>query len=140
MKLRLHRDKTCGKTAQLGKLYVDDKYFCETLEDIVREVAGQDVSLWKVPGHTAIPRCSYTLSITMSPRFRRELPLLHDVPGFTGVRIHSGNFASQSSGCILVGTVRNGESVGNSREAFGRLFSILDAARKRGEVITIEVA
>lgn len=134
MRLQLRRDDP-GPDCQFGVLYVDGKRFCETLEDVCREVAGADVSAWKIHGRTAIPRGSYRVEITWSPRFKRRLPLLVDVPGFAGIRIHPGNGAADTEGCILVGAVRGGNFVGNSRVAFEQLFAVLDAA----DAIEIEV-
>jgi hypothetical protein len=82
-------------------------WLCYTLEDPVREVPGQPVTNWKVPGQTAIPRGTYGLTVTRSVRFSAKaghdvfLPLLADVPGFSGVRIHGGNTAADTEGCIL---------------------------------------
>lgn len=127
MRLQLRRDDA-GPDCQFGGLYVNGKRFCETLEDVVREVAGADVSTWKIPGRTAIPRGVYRVDITFSPRFRRRLPLLVSVPGYSGVRIHPGNRAADTEGCVLVGDVRGRDFIGNSRAAFERLFAVLDAA------------
>lgn len=79
----------------IGELYIEGEYFCDTLEDTVREK--------KIAGKTAIPYGKYEVIVNRSPRFKRELPLLLDVPNFTGIRIHRGNTAEDTSGCILVG-------------------------------------
>lgn len=85
------------KTYTIGHLYINGKYFCDTCEDRVRP-AGE-----KVDGETAIPYGKYCVKITWSPRFRKRLPLIENVPNFTGIRIHSGNAAKDSRGCVLVG-------------------------------------
>lgn len=94
MKLTLKRIFK-GENYTIGKLHIDGEYFCDTLEDAIRDI--------KVYGETAIPAGTYKVTITLSLRFRRWLPLLHDVPYFEGVRIHRGNTAEDTHGCILVG-------------------------------------
>jgi len=130
MKLDLYREPTEGGCT-FGKLFVDGSYECETLEDAVREK--------KVSGETAIPAGTYYLEITYSPRFKKDLPLLADVPNFSGVRIHSGNTIADTEGCILVGQNRNGRAITSSRMAFDNLFKKLDAALGSADVVTIEI-
>jgi hypothetical protein len=118
----------------IGSLEVDGVWECWTLEDTVRADGV------KIAGETAIPSGRYTVDITMSPRFKVELPLLVNVDGFVGVRIHPGNSAQDTEGCILVGQDRQAKSIGHSRAAFNRLMTKLSAAKSRGEPITLEVA
>lgn len=124
MTLRLIREPSISG-ATLGVLFVDGHYECFTLEDTIREIPGQPVAQWKVPTHTAIPAGRYRVIVTPSQRFQRRLPLLVDVPGFTGIRIHSGNTAADTEGCILVGSDRQARRVLQSRVAFERLFERL---------------
>jgi hypothetical protein len=77
-------------------------WLCWTLEDMVREVDGMPVGRWKIKARTAIPVGAYRVTVTMSSRFGRLLPLLWGVPGFGGIRIHGGNTAQDTEGCILV--------------------------------------
>lgn len=134
MNLTLLRHKS-GLNATIGTLLNDGAFLCYTLEDVVREVPGQPVEAWKVKGETAIPAGRYRVTITPSQRFGRDLPLLHDVPGFEGVRIHTGNTAADTEGCILVGTMLAGESIVESRKAFAELLPKLQAAlQEDGEV------
>lgn len=114
-----------------GKLYLGGVFFCDTLEDQERPV--------KIPGVTAINCGHYKLTITMSNRFRRRLPLLLNVGNFEGVRIHSGNTAKDTEGCILVGEYLAEGYVKNSRLVFNKLFARIDTALKKGEAVTIEV-
>lgn len=86
-----------GPDYTIGKLYIDGHYLCDTLEDTVRP-AGT-----KIAGKTAIPAGTYKVKKTMSPRFKKTLPEILNVPGFTGVRIHAGNYASNTDGCLLLG-------------------------------------
>ncbi len=135
MKLLLERLPN-GLTCAMGNLYVDGKWFCYTLEDIVREVDGVPVSDWKIKGATAVPRGSYAVKITMSTRFKRKMPQLMDVPGFEGIRIHAGNTDANTDGCILVGDILQAEWLGQSRKAYDRLYALLE---KSSEPISIEV-
>lgn len=126
MKLTLKRI-FLGKSYTIGKLYIDGEYFSDTLEDAVRDE--------KVYGETAIPIGTYKVTITLSSRFRRWLPLLHDVPNFEGVRIHRGNTPEDTHGCILVGQNKIKGQVVNSAHTEIELMK-----RLKGEKdITIEI-
>ena len=121
--LRKHPSADCI----IGELFVNDVFECYTLEDIERPV--------KLPGITAIPRGFYEVVITFSARFKKQLPLLLKVPNYDGVRIHSGNIAADTEGCILVGKVKRINSIEQSRTAFKNLFSKLEAASKVEKII-----
>lgn len=126
MKLNLKRlHKT--KNSTIGELTVDGLFQCYTLEDIERDI--------KVKSETAIPKGTYKVIINQSNRFKRLLPLLIDVPGFEGVRIHSGNSNHDTEGCILVGETRSKDFIGKSRKAFDKLFDKM----KEAESITITI-
>ena len=99
-----------GAEYTIGKLYIDDNYYCDTLEDVVRK--GQ-----KVYGKTAIPAGTYKVKKSFSPRFQKILPEILNVPGFTGVRIHAGNTAEDTDGCILLGLNKVKGKVINSQDA-----------------------
>lgn len=131
MKLEVKR-LTFSDKSTIGKLFLDGEFFCHTLEDVVRPE--------KVYGETAIPEGAYKVKITYSPRFKRDLPLLLNVPGFEGIRIHAGNTHKDTEGCILVGDLAGQDIVWQSRAAFNRLFDKLKAAQNAGEEITIEVS
>ena len=94
----------------IGKLFIDGEYFCYTLEDAVRDK--------KIAGVTAIPAGTYRCIVNMSNRFQKLMPLLLEVPGFEGVRIHSGNKAADTAGCILVGYEWQGDRIYKSGLAF----------------------
>jgi Family of unknown function (DUF5675) len=136
MKLLLIREPS-GEKCTHGKLYVNGVFECFTLEDVDRklEQGGE-----KIYGRTAIPRGSYKVIINFSQRFKRDLPLVLNVPGFTGIRIHAGNTAEDTEGCVLVGSSRGDQRVNNSRVAFNKLFDQLDEAYAANESITLEVA
>ena len=117
----------------IGSLSIDGDFEAWTCEDTVRAPGV------KIPGQTAIPAGTYGVSVTFSPRFQRDLPLLAYVPNFTGVRIHPGNTAADTEGCILVGADRLGKSVGRSRYAFEGLFNKIQGALRRGEHVSLEI-
>lgn len=119
-----------GSTYCIGKLYIDGEFHCYTLEDKVREDKTKDVWEWKVAGETAIPSGTYKILIDWSNRFQRRLPHLMEVPGFTGVRIHSGNTDKDTEGCLLVGKTWNGgDFVYQSREALTDLLGQMTLAQ-----------
>lgn len=120
MKLMLQREPSTVHSTP-GRLFIDGVFECYTLEDVVRPV--------KVYGQTAVPPGNYRVVLTMSPRFKRVLPLLLEVPNFEGIRIHPGNTDKDTEGCVLVGQTRSRDFVGNSRAAFDVLFKKLQAAR-----------
>lgn len=136
--LRVIREPSDGG-ATLGSLYLDDVWFCWTLEDTIRQpklrtqpvdVAAW-VATWKVPGETAIPAGRYDVKLTLSSRFKAVLPEVLDVPGFSGIRIHAGNTDKDTEGCLLLGTARRERAVLNSRVALGNLMMRLQAEQDR---------
>jgi hypothetical protein len=140
MRLRLQREPTQDDTT-IGVLFKDGVFFGFTLEDADREVPGQPVSVWKVPGRTAIPAGTYAVQITQSLRFNRRLPLLLNVPGFEGVRIHPGNSDADTEGCILVGLGRDDAHARILRSAVGcqLLQDHIDTALAQGEPVSIRI-
>lgn len=102
-----------------GTLFLDGLFECYTLEDAVRP-AGV-----KVPGKTAIPAGQYSVEVTFSPRFQALLPLVKDVPGYAGIRIHAGNTERDTEGCILVGKDRTSRQILHSRVALHDLMQKL---------------
>lgn len=138
MELLVKRQKSKGDST-LGELYVDGKFECYTLEDVVREVPNKPVAEWKIKGKTAIPQGTYDVIISLSARFKTQLPEVLNVPGFSGIRIHSGNCAADTEGCLLLGTAQNASActVANSRNAFNVFFLKLDAALKSKHKVQI---
>ncbi len=102
-----------GDKYTIGKMYLDGEYFCDTLEDTVRDFGANGEG--KVYGETAIPYGTYKVILVQSPRFKRMLPRLVDVPYFEGVLIHSGNTHEHTHGCILIGENKAKGKVLNSR-------------------------
>lgn len=138
MKLTIERLSSLH-TCTPGSLFIDGEFECFTLEDVVREAPGVPVEQWKIKGETAIPAGLYPVGITFSNRFQRRLPILGNVPGFDGVRIHSGNTSADTEGCILVGQEQGDESILKSRLALEALQEKITAAIERGEYVDIEI-
>lgn len=116
----------------IGMLMLGGNVFCYTLEDTVRKPGEA-----KVPGKTAIPAGYYRGRTTMSEKFKLVLPILLNVEGFDGIRIHSGNDADDTRGCILVGQTTDWKGrVGGSRAAMGELMTEL---AKHNGLFDIEV-
>lgn len=125
----------------IGKLYIDNKYFCDTLEDTVRDLNKNgkfDNGEVKIKGKTAIPYGTYEVTWAYSSRFKRYTPRLLNVDSFEGILIHSGNTAKDTEGCILVGQNKQVGKVLNSRNTVAKLYPIIRDACKKGKVyITI---
>lgn len=126
--LRLERE--CLEERTLGKLYINNEFFCNTIEDKYRDLSKEK----KVYGETCIPFGTYKVIINMSPKYGRLMPRLLDVPHFEGILIHSGNTEQDSAGCIICGK-RSGQKVINSRDTFNRLFNRLE----KYSIIKIEI-
>ena len=133
MKLTLKR-KFLGDKYTIGDLFIDGKFFCNTIEDTVRELPatcpytpkGQSCKCkGKIYAKTAIPAEIYKVTLEYSPRFKRKLPLLHNVPHFIGILIHSGNDESASAGCLIVGNNTVIGKVTESRATSDKLNAIL---------------
>lgn len=134
MKLKVERLwKKPGYT--VGRLYVDGKFFCNTLEDTVRDLNRER----KIPGKTAIPYGEYKVVFNWSPKFGRNLPRLLNVPAFEGILIHPVNTADDSSGCILVGKNTEVGRLTESRYTSDKLNVLVEDAQRKGESITIEI-
>lgn len=139
MEIKVDRKWPNGDTT-IGTLSINGAFECYTLEDKAREVEGEPVEKWKIKGKTAIPRGRYPVEITPSPKFGRPMPQIMGVPGFEGIRIHSGNTAEDTEGCILVGTAKGDNAIYNSRLAFAALDTKIAAYIAKGEQVFITIA
>lgn len=124
----------------IGAMYIDGEYFCDTVEDTDRgltdKMSVEEINKRKVYGKTAIPTGRYRVELSYSNKFKKTLPLLKDVLGFCCIRIHSGNKADDSFGCIIVGENKIKGGVINSRATMERLMEKLKGQTKI--YITIE--
>ena len=131
------------KTYTIGKMYIDGVYFCDTLEDTDRGLRNTDpmskIKAVKVYGETAIPMGDYKVTYTYSPKFRKSLPEILNVPGWTGVRIHSGNKAADTLGCILVGENKVKGQVISSRATYDRLIAMIKGEFNKGHMIDLTI-
>lgn len=142
--MRLKLERLYLKDAYtIGKLYINGEYFCDTIEDKVRDLNKDgdlnDLGETKVYGETAIPYGTYEVEVTYSLKFKRELPLIKNVPHFEGIRIHRGNYAKDSLGCIIVGENKVRGGVLNSTPYEIKITSLIKEAQNKGEKITIEI-
>lgn len=148
MRLILHRALKSPE-ATLGTLSVStgnkEQFICYTLEDCYREIDGEPVANWKIKGLTAIPRGEYEIKYTESARFGKKTLQLMDVPGFTGIRIHAGNTAKDTDGCILPGLTQHTDSISgsysvvNSRAAVNKIEDLVLPVLRSGEKVTIKI-
>lgn len=131
-----------GDTYTIGHMYINGVYFCDTLEDPVRDTNKNGVfdnGEKKIAGDTAIPYGTYPITVDVSPKFKRELPRLSGVAEFEGVLIHRGNTAKDTAGCILVGENKVKGKVINSTPYEERIVKYCKAAIEMGEDITITI-
>jgi hypothetical protein len=138
MKLKLVR-KYRKETYTIGKLYVDGTYFCDTIEDKDRGLDDSmclaEIMSKKRYGETAIPYGTYKVEITYSPKYKKMMPLIMDVKGFSGIRIHSGNTAKDTLGCLIIGRNTQVGMVTESRKTYNKLFALMKDAKD----ISIEI-
>ena len=130
-------------TYTIGKLSVDGVPLCDTLEDVVRDLNHDgdlnDEGEGKVYGQTAIPYGRYKVIVSYSPKFKRRLPLLVDVPHFKGIRIHGGVHSGHTDGCILLGENKAKGKLSNSRYYVDLLTSWIEMWQKHGDETWITI-
>ena len=142
--MELHLKRTYkGEKYTIGHLYINDAYFCDVIEDKDRGLYDYmnvgEIANIKVKHETAIPYGTYKVTLSMSNKFGKILPEIHNVKGFSGVRIHSGNTEKDSSGCLIVGENKVKGKVINSRRTMNKLMAFLEPAVERNEEINITI-
>lgn len=133
LQLKLTRTKFFS-THTIGQLYVKDDFFCFVLEDVVRDV--------KIPKETAIPYGTYSVVLQYSPRFGADCLTILNVPNYTGVRIHAGNSAADTDGCLILGyqlTEANIIRPGTTRPAVSDLRAIVKRAIESNVRVELEI-
>lgn len=137
MEIVVNRIFTC-KDYTIGRLFIDGAYYCDVLEDCDRGLdqgmSDEEIRRLKIYGKTAIPTGTYRVVLTYSNRFRKVLPEILNVKGYSGVRIHTGNTPEDTLGCILVGRNTKKGMVTESRKMFAPL---LDMMRKAKDITLI---
>lgn len=142
MKLKVNRIYR-GLDYTIGRLYINDEYYSDVLEDADRGLSDdmdlETIQALKKPNITAIPTGTYKVLITYSPRFKQRMPILMNVKGFDGIRIHSGNTHKDTSGCLLVGENKEKGKVLNSKITYTKLFNIINDALENNDEVTITI-
>ena len=142
MKILLKR-RYLGPEYTIGSLFIDGVYLCDTIEDKVRDLNRDgdlnDPGEGKVFAETAIPYGEYKIELSMSPKFKRVLPMVLNVKHFTGIRFHKGRTAKHSHGCILPGENKaKGQVLYSEKYEMLLIEKMLDATRA-GENKIIEI-
>ena len=142
MELKLER-KYRSNNYCIDKLYINGKYFSDALEDPDRGLTDtmslEEIQKIKIKGNTCIPYGTYNITITYSPRFKKNLPLLNNVKGFDGIRIHSGNKPQDTEGCLLPGFNKVKGQVIDSRVTTDKLIAQIQQSLNKGEKVTITI-
>ncbi|SDE20227.1 hypothetical protein SAMN04487996_10425 [Dyadobacter soli] len=136
-----------GQNSTISSLSVNGRFFCYVLQDadrgLVSTMTLEEIKAKKVHGATAIPEGKYQVVDVMSPRFKRRLPRLVDVPGFAGILIHPGNTHLDTEGCLLPGTNYRAQGkdwiVTDSRKAFDGLYQMIQERIQAGEKIWCKI-
>ena len=142
MEIDLHRKwRKNGYT--ISVLSINGQRICEALEDEDRGLASSmskdEIAKRKIYAETAIPTGRYQVTLTYSPRFKKKLPLVMNVPGYDGIRIHSGNKAKDTEGCILCGRNTAVGTVTNSRYWTNKVIDMIEGAIAKKEQVTINI-
>lgn len=142
--MEIHVERRWKKPAYtIGVMSIDGKRFCETLEDtdrgLKKSMSTGEIAEIKVKGQTAIPSGRYQVLLTYSPKFRKDMPLISGVPDYSGVRIHPGNTAADTEGCVLVGENKAVGKVLNSRHWFGILYEKIKSEINQGKKVWITI-
>lgn len=149
MELILYRNTFTNKST-IGDLYIDHVFQCHILEDVDRGLTAEmplsEIKQKKVWGQTCIPYGRYKIIVTKSERFSKMkgkdvyLPILLNVHGFEGVRIHKGNRPDDTEGCLITGTDKITDWVNNSATAFIKLNDKINEVLKHGEDVYITIS
>jgi hypothetical protein len=128
----------------ISKVYINGRYYgCNALEDtdrgLLQAMQIAEIQKRKIKGKTAIPRGYYDVKVTWSEKYQRNMPLVVDVPGFSGIRLHPGNSAKDTEGCILFGKNDKVGWISDSRYWTDKIYRLINTALAKGEKITLIV-
>lgn len=136
MHIKAHRNYFTDNTT-ISNVTVDDHFVCFFLEDKDRKLEDGGT---KVYGKTAIPRGFYDIKMDYSPKYKKNMPHILDVPQYEGVRIHPGNEEKDTEGCLLPGMSYKKDWVSESNKAYELLLSMMINAWQAGENVTLEIS
>lgn len=143
MELYLKRE-VFTEESTIGSLSIDGQFECYILEDKDRGLSDDmplnEIVARKVYGKTAIPYGRYQVDWTLSSRFKIMMPILLNVKGYAGIRIHKGNSEIDSLGCLLCGRKRSNNAISESTFATNQLYNKIQTAKSRGQKIYITIA
>jgi len=143
MEIVIRRTDKTSKSTISPLAIMGNPFTCFTLEDqdrgLSKNMPLSEIQSAKVFGRTAIPSGRYQVTIDHSTRFGHDMPHILDVPGFEGVRIHSGNTDADTEGCLLVGLEKGTDIVTSSRLAFTQFYILLKQAIDKGETVYITI-
>lgn len=128
----------------ISRVFINGNYYgCNALEDtdrgLLQSMQLSELQRRKIKGKTAIPRGYYDVRITYSQKYKRMMPLVVDVPAFSGIRLHSGNSAKDTEGCILFGKNDKVGWISDSRYWTNKIYNEIERALNRGEKVTLIV-
>lgn len=132
------------EVSTIGRMYANGVFICYILEDKDRGLESStplaEIQKIKVPHSTCIPYGTYRVHITFSNRFQKPLPLVEQVPGFEGIRIHPGNTDADTEGCLLPGNIRKINQVLESKLAWQKVFNIIKESADNKETVTLTIS
>jgi len=136
MHIKAHRNVFTENTT-ISNVTVNGDFLCFILEDKDRKLEDGGT---KVYGKTAIPRGFYEIVMDYSPKYKKNMPHILDVPQFEGIRIHPGNKEDDTEGCLIPGMDYKTDWVSESKVAYEKLLSLMLSAWTAGEKVTIEIS
>lgn len=130
-------------TYTISPLFIDGERFCEVIEDKDRglddSMSVDEILVRKVYGETAIPTGTYNVIMSMSQKYKKRMPEIQNVKGYSGIRIHSGNTEKDSLGCLILGKNTQPGMVTQSRATCNAFYEKIEKALKKGEKVTITI-